>query len=476
MGSQRMMVARVTLTLCAALMSLAAANLEFKHHNNTELAAILQQVHNKCPDISRLYTLSEPSVRGVPLYVLEFSDKPGHHELTEPEMKYVANMHGNEVLGRELLLHLADHICSAYLAGDKEMTALVHSTRIHLLPSMNPDGWKIASDHGGRDYLIGRSNANDIDLNRDFPDLNQVVYEGAEENNHLLREANFDHRIQPETESVIKMIMDTPFVVSANMHGGDLVANYPYDESKTDNPTQYTTSPDDLTFRALASVYAGHHPRMSDPRTPGCDSEVNEFAQHGGITNGAAWYSVPGGMQDFNYLASNDFEITLELGCDKYPPASSLPGEWEDNKKSLLEFIWAAHWGVKGVVRDSLTGDGIGAATVHVRNISRLDKYGRMQSDITHDITSAPKGDYWRLLTDGEYEIIVEAEGYEPQAKLVQVNNGHKEATRLDFDLVPVTEVSEDDDDANAWMMYNDVLSQPGYKDPMLEDYHDYYR
>ena len=28
----------------------------------------------------------------------------------------------------------------------------------------------------------------------------------------------------------------------------------------------------------------------------------------------------------------------------------SLKGEWEDNKKSLLEFIWTAHWGVKGVV------------------------------------------------------------------------------------------------------------------------------
>ena len=45
------------------------------------------------------------------------------------------------------------------------------------------------------------------------------------------------------------------------MHGGDLVANYPYDESRTDNPTQYTPSPDDMTFRNLASVYAGHHPR-----------------------------------------------------------------------------------------------------------------------------------------------------------------------------------------------------------------------
>ena len=28
-----------------------------------------------------------------------------------------------------------------------------------------------------------------------------------------VQEANFDHRIQPETESLIKMIMDTPFVV-----------------------------------------------------------------------------------------------------------------------------------------------------------------------------------------------------------------------------------------------------------------------
>ena len=29
---------------------------------------------------------------------------------------------------------------------------------------------------------------------------------------------------------------------------------------------------------------------MSDPRTPGCDDSINEFAQSGGITNGAAWY------------------------------------------------------------------------------------------------------------------------------------------------------------------------------------------
>ena len=35
----------------------------------------------RCPYITRLYTLSEPSVNGVPLYVLEITDHPGKHEL-----------------------------------------------------------------------------------------------------------------------------------------------------------------------------------------------------------------------------------------------------------------------------------------------------------------------------------------------------------------------------------------------------------
>lgn len=80
---------------------------------------------------------------------------------------------------------------------------------------------------------------------------------------------------------------------------------------------------------------------MANPeRAPCPDSGSTNFARQGGITNGAKWYVVTGGMQDFNYLSSNDFELTLELGCDKYPPAKDLETEWERNKKALLEFIW----------------------------------------------------------------------------------------------------------------------------------------
>lgn len=412
---------------------------QFKHHDNTELPGVLEAVHEKCPNITRVYVLSENSVRGVPLYVIEFSATPGVHVPLVPEFKYIANMHGNEVLGRELLLKLADYLCEQYLAGDEDITKLINMTRIHLLPSMNPDGWQLATDTGGSDYLVGRTNNNSVDLNRNFPDLDRIIfgYEQAniDHNNHLLdMVARLNEPIQPETKAVMRLIMKIPFTLSANLHGGDLVANYPYDASRSGDMTEYSESPDDGTFKHLAMAYATHHSDMAKLDRNGCGIGGYNFGKQGGITNGAAWYSIEGGMQDFNYLSSNDFEITLELGCDKYPKPEQLEPEWEKNKDALLHFMWQAHIGIKGVVKDATTGKSIPNALIHVRNVTE----GR-NTEIKHDITSVHNGDYYRLLTPGEYEVFASHEGYFPEKHYVTVvEHPHEEAQRVDFALHPL--------------------------------------
>lgn len=44
-------------------------------------------------------------------------------------------------------------------------------------------------------------------------------------------------------------------------------------------------------------------------------------------------------MSDFNYLHTNCLELTVELGCDKFPSESELYPEWKRNKEALLSFM-----------------------------------------------------------------------------------------------------------------------------------------
>lgn len=80
-------------------------------------------------------------------------------------VKFVANMQGNQASGREILMNLASHLIMGY-GQDERLTALVDTTDISLLPSLNPDGFEKASEG---DCSGSGKNNNGVDLDNDFP-------------------------------------------------------------------------------------------------------------------------------------------------------------------------------------------------------------------------------------------------------------------------------------------------------------------
>ncbi|XP_039396997.1 probable carboxypeptidase X1 isoform X2 [Mauremys reevesii] len=156
--------------------------LDFRHHNYKEMRKLMKEVNEECPNITRVYSIGK-SYQGLKMYVMEISDNPGQHELGEPEFRYVAGMHGNEVLGRELLLNLMQYLCGEYTRGNPRVVRLVSETRIHLLPSMNPDGYETAYKLGSElaGWAVGRWTYEGIDLNHNFADLNTALWD-AEDN------------------------------------------------------------------------------------------------------------------------------------------------------------------------------------------------------------------------------------------------------------------------------------------------------
>ncbi|XP_077400435.1 carboxypeptidase Z-like isoform X2 [Vanacampus margaritifer] len=439
-----------------------ALKIKYTYHSNAQLNSILKRTEQECADIARTYSIGR-STDGKELLVIEFSDSPGQHELLEPEMKFVANMHGDEVVGRQMLVYLAQSLCSEYRLGNERVRTLINTTRIHILPSMNPDGFEAAlsghndrnsgaddEDEVGRGYSspnVGRNNAQNINLNRNFPDLTSIVYSRRRQKGYRTDHIPIpDHywfgKVAPETYAVMKWIRSIPFVLSANFHGGDLVVSYPYDRSK--HPLDlnlFSPTPDDKVFKFLSRSYVSTHESMYNGNTR-CGSAYSH--SHRGTVNGAQWASNTGGMQDFNYLHTNCFEVTVELGCEKFPPEEDLFISWHENQEALMSFIEAVsilglsavllkmplkkikkspqvHRGIKGIVRDA-EGNGIKGARVSVRGIR-------------HDITTAENGEYWRLLSPGIHIVSATAPGYSRAAKKIHLPPMMHSAGRVDFVL-----------------------------------------
>lgn len=120
-----------------------------QYHNYEEMTNLLRYLNSTYPRLARLHSIGK-SVQNRDLWVLEISENVLHRSLGEPMFKYVANMHGDETVGRELMIFLAEYLLKNY-GSDARVTYLVNTTDIFLMPSLNPDGFEASQVRKGED-------------------------------------------------------------------------------------------------------------------------------------------------------------------------------------------------------------------------------------------------------------------------------------------------------------------------------------
>lgn len=113
------------------------------YHHQKDIVTLFTNLTSKYSNLAQFYSIGK-SVKQNDLLVLKISNKvKTERGLTKPMFKYVANMHGDEAIGRELVIFLAQYLLENY-KKNRRITHLLDSTEIHLMPTLNPDGFEIS--------------------------------------------------------------------------------------------------------------------------------------------------------------------------------------------------------------------------------------------------------------------------------------------------------------------------------------------
>lgn len=330
-----------------------------QYHFQEDLKLFLNKTVNNYKQITTLEIIGK-SVENRDLYVMKISGK-SYITKSKSSIMILGNIHGNETIGREICLFLIRYLTFEYYNNNKYVRKLVDNTNIYIMPSLNPDGFEYTKSGV---WAPRRTNANNVDLNRNFPD--QFI--------------KTDNIMQPETKSMIDFYKKNQIHISLSIHSGSIVVNYPFD-----GPTskQYSATKDDKFFNYISREYANN---------------VDYFKRSSfkdGIINGAEWYALFGGLQDWRYVFNNGYELTIELSNEKIIEEKYLKYFWEKNKKALIRIIEIANTGIE---------------IVNISNFKMQNQDSKREDIATNNYLNVIPGKYLVMIEEKNHNAIINIE------------------------------------------------------------------
>ena len=331
------------------------------------------------PDMCEIITLGTlPSNRKLLIAHINNGSGAG-----KPKFLYTSTIHGDETTGWMLMLRWIDYLLENPTLP--ECANILNNIDLYVGPNTNPDG----TYHGGNNTVNGatRYNANGVDMNRNYAD----PHGGAHPDGNPYAQ---------ETEWMMQFAQENNFVMGANYHGGAEVMNYPWDNT-------HTLHADDAWWQLVSLEYVSLCRQVS--------SSYMTDTYSNGITNGAAWYMIGGGRQDYMNGYAQCREETIECSSTKEPSASQMPNFWNINKNAIFAYANQVLYGIHGTVVDATSKAPIGGATITLTGHD--DQYSTVS-------TQLPNGDFHRPIKAGTYNVRITKNGYQPYETQVTVADG----------------------------------------------------
>ena len=269
--------------------------------------AMMQRWAEQYPEICSLDTIGT-SVQGRLILAVQIEGQR-LADVYKPQFFYSSTIHGDEVTGYVMMLRLIDTLLASY-GNSPRLTALVDEVSIYINPLANPDGTYRRGNHTVRGAI--RYNADTVDLNRTFPDPFSGVAAKA---------------VPQENQAMIDYVSAHRFRLSANLHGGAEVMNYPWDSfTSTMRPHPEAEWWQEVCKRFVDTCRLQSRSYLRD---------VTES----GYTAGGDWYIIPGGRQDYMNHDHNCLELTMEISTAKTVPSEQLPTYWHYLNAALINYI-----------------------------------------------------------------------------------------------------------------------------------------
>ncbi|UCE65746.1 MAG: T9SS type A sorting domain-containing protein [Candidatus Zixiibacteriota bacterium] len=353
------------------------------------------------PAICRLDTMGYSTRDSIPMLRMKISDNV-HIDEDEPAVFYCGGVHGDEVLGVEVVINFIQDIIRLYNLEDPDINRYVDNIEIFCVPYINPEGH--IEVEGGN--TLWRKNKCDNDDNGVFD-----IHDGVDNNRNY--DFGWDIDISPETTTPESLMFKgtAPFTQLENIamadfgwhyrplvaldyhsptYGRPNVAYYPWYWYSSQGG--HGVGPDEALMQSICQSFTSLIAAIPDDSSTGTYTARRALVNKGDLKTyfygnfGSASFTVEISDTTIQDPALMDSIVTAHLAGQYY----------------LLERVLGP--GITGVIRDSVTLEPI-EAEVQVQQ--------HINTDINPRLSRPDHGRYRRLLAPGSYTLVFLKDDYQ---------------------------------------------------------------